>query len=427
LKYFTTIGAVTWFGDTYLNFLHVLSPAWITQGVYKIITSKKTAQLFGQIDIGDFKELLQPASKEDYTYDEKHYGYILSMMKKFDLCYTPDDITLLIPSAFGKEPKVEYSDFRGEKVRIYFLQFKDYMPLALIHRYISKKLPEAFENNFWYSGIVTKDCKTDSLAMVHADKEAKRIYVRIKGESPLGMWEHIRREFYEIISSYANIKYRELVALDEKAESTVDYEDLISHIQARKAVYFHPKLKRDFNVGYLMGMFENKEESLQKFEKGELKLNEDGLGKPEKLPQFVINILNNNNPNVTTNVNTQINIDIDIQVVNNISNEVKGDANYLLEELKKLGESNLALNEALSRIIEFTDDAQLAKNSGEVKAKGWGRKLKGVLQTLKSGSEALKNIQDGGEAMKGIFHGIKELAQQFNLNDIGELVKGIIG
>jgi internalin A len=96
----------------------------------------------------------------------------------------------------------------------------------------------------------------------------------------------------------------------------------------------------------------------------------------------------------------------------------------LLDELKKLGESNLALNEALSRIIEFTDDAQLAKNSGEVKAKGWGRKLKGVLQTLKSGSEALKNIQDGGEAMKSIFHGIKELAQQFNFNDIGEIAKG---
>jgi hypothetical protein len=322
---------------------------------------------------------------------------------------------------------VEYSDFRGEKVRIYILQFKDYMPLALIHRYISKKLPEAFENNFWYSGIVTKDCKTDSLAMVHADKEAKRIYVRIKGESPLGMWEHIRREFYEIISSYANIKYREMVALDEKAESTVDYDDLISHIQARKAVYFHPKLKKDFNVGYLMGMFERKEESIRKFESGQFPVHEEGMGKPNKLPSYIPNILKIDSLTVNGNLQMNFDIDIDIQVVNNISNEVKGDANYLLDELNKLGESNLALNEALSKIIEFTDDAQLAKNSGEVKAKGWGRKLKGVLQTLKSGSEALKNIQDGGEAMKGIFHGIKELAQQFNLNDIGELVKGIIG
>ena len=42
LRYFNTIGTVTWFGeDTYLKFLHVLNPAWITQGVYKILPQKK--------------------------------------------------------------------------------------------------------------------------------------------------------------------------------------------------------------------------------------------------------------------------------------------------------------------------------------------------------------------------------------------------
>lgn len=419
LRYLTTIGAITWFGDTYLNFMHVLSPAWITQGVYKIITSKKTARLFGQINISDFKELLQPINKEDYTYDENHYGYILSMMKKFNLCDTPDDKTLLIPSAFGKVPKVEYSDFRNEQVRIYILQFRDYMPLALIHRYIAKKLPEVFENNYWYSGIVIKDSKTDSLAMVHADKEAKRIYIRIKGEAPLGMWEHIRREFYEITSTYANIRYHELVALDEKAENTVNYDDLISHIQAKKSIYFHSKLGKDFNVGYLMGMFESKESSIQKIEKGELSIHDAiDFARPEKTPPFVITILNNNSP--TVKINTQINVDIDIEIVNNISSEIKGDANYLLEAL---GESNKTLNEALLKVIQFAEDAKTARNSGEVKEKGWGRKLKGILQTLKDGNENLKSIQDGGATIKSIFHGVNELAQQFNFQDIIELLK----
>ncbi len=418
LRYLTTIGAVTWFGDTYLNFMHVLSPAWITQGVYKIITAKKTAHLFGQIEVSDFKELLQPISKEDFTYDENHYGYILSMMKKFDLCFT-DDKNLLIPSAFGKAPKLEYSDFRGEQVRIYILQFNDYMPLALIHRYISKNLPTVFENNYWYSGIVTKDSKTDSLAMVHADKEAKRIYIRIKGETPLGMWEHIRREFNDITSSYANIRYKELIALDDNAINVVDYEDLVSHIRAKKSVYFHPKLGKDFNVGYLMGMFESKESSIEKIKKGELKIqDETHIDRKGKVPTFAQSILNNNSP--TVNVNIQVNIDFNIQFVNNISSEVKGDANFLLESLD---ESNKALREALSKVIQFTDDAKAAQNSGNVKEKGWGRKLKGVLQTLKSGNEYLKSIQDGGETLKSIFHGISELAQQFNLHDIVELLK----
>ncbi|WP_437824831.1 COR domain-containing protein [Tenacibaculum mesophilum] len=416
LKYFTTIGTVTWFGDTYLNFLHVLSPKWITQGVYKIITSKKTASLYGKISIADFDELLKPVNNSDYTYEESHYGYILSMMKKFDLCYTPDDKTLLIPSAFGKVPRLEYSDFRGEGVRTYILQFKDYMPLALIHRFTAKKLPTAYDNNYWYSGIVIKDNKSDSLTMVHGDKEAKRIYVRIKGDEKLGMWEHIRRELYEITTSYAKIAYNELVSLNERSEHTVAYVDLMSHISAGKSVYFHPKLRKDFNVGYLIGMFESKEQTLEKFKESVPPFYED---MSTQLP-FVLNILNNNSPTLNTQVNNNIHIDIDIDlnIVNNISSNVKGDASYLLEELK---DSNIALTEALKKVIQFTDDSKSARNSGDVIEKGWGRKLKSVLKTLNMAKNQLKNIQEGGEIIQSILKGLQDLSTQFNLENLKDL------
>lgn len=423
LKYFTTIGAVTWFGDTYLNFLHVLSPKWITQGVYKIITSKKTAQLFGIININDFNELLQPIDDKDYTYEETHYGYILSMMKKFDLCYTPDDKSLLIPSAFGKVPKVEYSDFRGDGIRTYILQFKDYMPLALIHRFTAKKLSSAYENNYWYSGIVINDNKSDSIAMVHADKEAKRIYVRIKGKEKLGMWEHIRRELHDITSSYAQISYNELISLDEKSENTVTYEDLISHISANKSIYFHPKLQKDFNVGYLIGMFESKEHTLEKFKEDKLDIFESKVKQTNDFPPYVINILNNNSPTVNTEINTEINIDIDLNLVNNLSSSVKGEADYLLEAL---GNSNKTLSEALKKVIQFADDAKSARNSGNVIEKGWGRKLKSVLQTLGNAGKELKNIQEGGESLKSILNGLNQLVTQFNLNDLKNFFEGVL-
>tara|TARA_R110002111_G_scaffold60230_7_gene100815 strand:+ start:6487 stop:9222 length:2736 start_codon:yes stop_codon:yes gene_type:complete len=419
LKYLTTIGAVTWFGDTYLNFLHVLSPKWITQGVYKIITSKKTANLFGIININDFEELLKPLSDKDYTYEEAHYGYILSMMKKFDLCYTPDDKSLLIPSAFGKVPKVEYSDFRGEGVRTYILQFKDYMPLALIHRFTAKKLPNAYDNNYWYSGIVINDNKSKSIAMVHADKEAKRIYVRIKGNEKLGMWEHIRRELHEVTSSYAQISYNELVSLDERSENSVAYDDLISHISANKSIYFHPKLQKDFNVGYLIGMFESKEHTIEKLKDDTPVFFQKEQN--DRLP-LIINILNNNSPTVNTQINTEINIDIDINQVNKLSSSVKGEADYLLEAL---GDSNKSLSEALKKVIQFADDAKSARNSGNVVEKGWGRKLKSVLKTLGDASKNLKDIQDGGESMKSLLNGLSDLVTQFNFNDLKILLENI--
>ncbi|WP_416864120.1 MAG: COR domain-containing protein [Imperialibacter sp.] len=426
LKYFTTIGVVTWFGDTYLNFMHVLSPAWITQGVYRIITSKKTAKLYGQISIDDFKELLYPADKKDFTYDENHYGYILSMMKKFDLCYAPDDKNILIPSAFGKEPRLEYREFRGEGVSTYILQFKDYMPPAIIHRFIAKNLSDVFESNYWYSGIVVKDSKSDTLSMVHADKEAKRIYVRIKGDSKLGMWEHIRRDIDSIASSYANIVYSELMALDEKSESTVDYDDLLSHIKARKAVFFHPKLRRDFNVGYLMGLFEDKGDTLEKFKSGVVELDEREFRrspKKEKVPPFVVNILNNNSPTVSTNVNTQITIDVDIDitVVQKTSSSLRGDADYLLSEL---GEGS-PLADALTKTIQFAEDAKKAQNSGDVVEKGWGKKLKGVINTLSDAGGQLKNISEGKETLQEIFANMKELAAQFDLVEVVSLLGNI--
>lgn len=415
LRYFNTIGAVTWFGnDTFLKFLHVLNPSWITQGVYKILTAKKTAALFGKININDFREMLQPQNEADYTYDEAHYGYILSMMKKFDLCDTPNDIDLLIPSAFGKEPMIEYSEFKGEDVRTYILQFKEYMPLALIHRYIAKNLSQAFENNYWYTGIVIKDIKSNSMAMIHADKEAKRIYVRVKGDSKLAMWEHFRRDFGGIAESYAKISYDELVALDENIENYVNYNDLISHVQARKEVYFHPKLRKDYNVGYLIGFFEHKEETLNKFKKGVISIDEMEYNKTNKLPSFVVNILNNN----SSSINNQVTVNFSI--INELCVDLKGDSQYLLDEI---GKSNKELIKSLEKIIEFSDNIKTVSNPDEIKEKGWGRKLKNIIQTLAASGKSLKDIKDGGETLRNIYEKLYKLAHEFNLSDIIEILK----
>ncbi len=146
------------------------------------------------------------------------------------------------------------------------------------------------------------------------------------------MWEHIRRELDEIASSYARIIYDEQVLLDHKTDSTVSYEDLIGYIKSNKSVYFHPKLQQDFNIGYLIGLFESKENTIEKFKEEDI-ASVDRLGEKEKLLPIVVNILNNNSPQISSYISTQVNIDIDIQLVNKISTDVLGDANYLLGEV----------------------------------------------------------------------------------------------
>ncbi len=410
LQYFSFIGTVTWFGDnnTYLEHMHVLNPAWITQGVYRIVTGVKTQALKGQIHISDFKELLYPVNKSDYVYNESHHGYILALMKKFELCYTANDKDILIPSLFSKEPKIEYKDFIGEGVRTYVFQFTDYLPVAVIHQFIVRNIEKAFDKNYWYQGIVIQNKDKDTLAMVQLDKEAKRIYVRVKGAHVIGLWEYIREVLHSICGHYANLNYSEQVQLQgSPSEALVQYEDLISHIRARKSVYFHPKLQRDFNVGYLMGMFESKAYTLAKVKEGRILLDERER-RPNEPPPYVINILNNISPTVTTQVNTQVSVEINIQLVHRLALDIKDDANYLLEEIK---ENNKALSDALQTAIRFADEMGKVKSTEEAQGKGWGRRIKQVIEPIKFSLEFLKTIPEGYEAGHKIIQSITELAQ----------------
>ncbi|RYX92016.1 hypothetical protein EON78_06575 [bacterium] len=340
------------------------------------------------------------------------------MMKKFELCDSSDDKNLLIPSAFGKMPKVEYSEYKGDDVRIYILQFRDYMPLALIHRFTAKKISEALDDNFWYTGIVLKDSKSNTLAMVHADREAKRIYVRIKGAEKLGMWEYIRRDLSAIASSYASIPYDELVSLDGNVENNVSYSDLTSYIQSNKAVYYHPKIKRDFNVGYLIGLFESKEGTINKFEANNSEIKIRGE-RPEQVPNYVIQILNNNTPNITTHIETNISIN----VIQELSSSLKGDLSYLISELN---ESNNEIIKSLETLINFANESKSTTDINQIRENGWARKIKSALGVLSKYGDEIKKVDDGAGALKSLMNNIKQLSGHFKLNDVIDWINQLL-
>jgi internalin A len=182
-----------------------------------------------------------------------------------------------------------------------------------------------------------------------------------------------------------------------------------------KPVYFHPKLKQDFNVGYLMGLFESKEQTIDKYKSGEIKLTREEFPKHsvrENIPPFVLQILQNNSQEVKINNQIQIEINIDIQAVYEISNSVQGDASYLIEELKA---SNAELTNALQKVIEFTNDTGAAQNTGEVKKK--------IVEVLKTAKDHVKDIDEGKESIKSILLGLKDLAGKFDFQAIAELIQ----
>jgi small GTP-binding protein len=418
LEYLSTIGTITWFGDTFLEHMHILNPAWITQGVYRIVTGNKTNVLKGHIKVSDFEELLYPLSEQDYKYHKKHYAYIIALMRKFELCYYNESTEeLLIPSAFGKEPRIDYSEFKGDEVRLYVLQFKDYLPVSVVHQFISRNIEKAYDHNYWYQGIVLQDNapNSDALAMVQYDKEAKQILIRIKGESKLGLWERIRGEFRTITQRYAKIIYSEQIAIDNNLDLAVEYVDLINHLKAGRKMYFHSKQIREYRVADLIGWFEPKESTVQKFETGDFALDEFSEHRGNRQNVTVIkNILYNENK-IDNRVNVAVKIDVSIVQQ---ASTLKEEANYLLGEV---GEENKELREALTKALQLAEDIKSSHNKEELAEKGWRRRLGGMLKAIENGGVFLKNIADGGEAAGKIIQVLKTVYEYLQVNPPGSL------
>jgi hypothetical protein len=96
---------------------------------------------------------------------------------------------------------------------------------------------------------------------------------------------------------------------------------------------------------------------------------------------------------------------------------------YLYSEI---GDANNDLKGTLKKLIQFSEEVKAANDTDTIKEQGWGRKLKGLIQSLANGSESLKKINEGEEALLSIYHKLEHLASLFNMNEIMTLIHKFI-
>jgi hypothetical protein len=92
LQFLHDLGVVLNFSDLALRDTNVINPAWVTDGVYRLINSPAIAESGGALDTSLLSELLDPSRHPS----EKH-NFIVELMKKFELCYSIDTQRLLLP------------------------------------------------------------------------------------------------------------------------------------------------------------------------------------------------------------------------------------------------------------------------------------------------------------------------------------------
>jgi small GTP-binding protein domain len=230
VSFLNDLGIILHFKDIPLLNTYVLEPEWVTNAVYRIVTSKKIANFRGILKPDDMlPEILKQNIENKFYYPPDQYVFIISLMKKFELSYDLDEQTVLIPSLLEiQEPNFEF-DY---KVALKFIIDYDFLPLSVIPRFIVKMNGYIKDNLRWRTGAVLIDENLNSSAVVRADNEAKRINIYVNGDQRRDYFAIILQKFREINTSFEKLKATEKIPLPDKPEVTVGYEYLIK-LEAR--------------------------------------------------------------------------------------------------------------------------------------------------------------------------------------------------
>jgi len=241
--------------DPRLEDTNILNPEWVTNGVYAILNSN---ELFHEKGVLKREMLNRTLDSQDYPRD-KHL-FIMDMMRKFELCFDFEgfyDQKFLIPDLLSKEePYIgEWDD------ALAFQYHYDALPGSVISRFIVRMHPYICEETYWRSGVVLEDKDSGNKALVKADKEDKKIFIRVSGR------EKIRRTFLGVVRSnfdyihktIPGIEPEEKVPLPDHPEIVVSYRHLLKLEKRGVATYPPEGLEGDVNVTELLNGVEPEE------------------------------------------------------------------------------------------------------------------------------------------------------------------------
>ena len=249
------LGVIIHFRDIPLLNTHVLEPEWVTNAVYKIVNSKDIVESRGVLKLNMLPEILKQRNEGDFYYPPDQYGFIISLMKKFELSYDLDDRTMLLPSLLEiQEPNFEF-EYEGT---LRFVIDYDFIPPSVMPRFIVKINEDIMDDLRWRTGVVLEDDNLNSSAVVRADNEAKRISIYVNGEQRRDYFAVILKKFREINKSFEKLKATEKIPLPDKPEVTVSYKHLLKLERKGIETYMPDGSDDEYNVSDLLGTVVNR-------------------------------------------------------------------------------------------------------------------------------------------------------------------------
>lgn len=260
VDFLNDLGVILHFKDFELLDTHVLEPKWVTEAVYKIINSQKLADCKGLLKLELLDEILEKRTNVDFSYPKDKYRYIVDLMKKFELCYSIDNNTVLIPDLLEiQEPKFEFNYQDSLKFIIEY----DFLPKSVIPRFIVKLHKDIYLNYQWLTGVVLNDESFKSSAVIKADERDKKIFIWVYGALRRDYFSVIRHAFRDINKSFKKLTAIEKVPMPNEPKISVSYDHLIRLERKEINSYIPDGSENEYKIKDLLGSIyvENKNEA----------------------------------------------------------------------------------------------------------------------------------------------------------------------
>ncbi|MCP4154182.1 MAG: hypothetical protein GY757_41030, partial [bacterium] len=250
VEFLNDLGVIVHFKDLELNDTHILQPSWVTEAAYRIINSPHLSKGKGILALNRLPDILKKRRDEEFDCPPEKYRYIISLMRKFELCYQLDEQRILVPGLLDTtEPGFEY-DTNGE---IRFIVQYEFMPPSVMPRFIVKMHKDIYNGLQWRTGVVLRDTDYQTSAVVKADIEAKRIYIHVNGQQKRDYFAVLLTVLRSINHDFEILKTTELVPMPDDPGITADYDQLIRHEQHGIPVFLPGNSDKTYNVKDLLG------------------------------------------------------------------------------------------------------------------------------------------------------------------------------
>lgn len=181
------LGLALYFGnDPRLYDTRVLNPGWVTGGVYAVIRSAWVAEHNAQLSVTDMPRVLSEAEEKKVIkaadYPPKTHGFILDLMRAFQLCYASEEEEgklprYLVPELLSEfEPKMK-EKWESAPVRLRYRY--EVLPPGFLPRFIVRTNALSEGAPHWRYGVILRHAK--ALALIRAETDGQELQVFVLG------------------------------------------------------------------------------------------------------------------------------------------------------------------------------------------------------------------------------------------------------